>query len=428
MTQPSVSEKFSSSTLSHSTRTQSMRAPAGITLLLGALTALTALAIDISLPALPLLQEAFAADVKSVQLTLSIFLVGFAVGQFICGPVSDHYGRRPIILAGLVLYVAAGVACSMSTSLATLVAFRFLQGVGASVGPILSRAIVRDLFDARSGSAILSHITQVMVLAPMIAPTIGAQLLRWFNWPAVFVVLAVVGLGVTIASWARLPETITRKQGHVQFGTAIRSYGEVFRNRTTLRYVLAICFTHAGLFAYVSSSPFVLMEVFGVKRENFGYVFAVPALALMVGASVNRRLLRTHPPGRVLQGGIYLLLAAGACILVATAFHGGLSLSVVVPMAIYLFAMAVVMPNATMAALARHGAIAGAASSVIGAVQTLFSSVSAFVVGVFYNHSSWSFAIVMAMSAGLTAAICRCEPKTPPNPAETPVEPPTAMP
>ncbi|HLM58452.1 MAG TPA: MFS transporter [Pyrinomonadaceae bacterium] len=183
------------------------RKPWVMTLLLAALTGLTALSIDMSLPAMPQLQQAFGAGVSSVQLTLSVFLAGFALGQVFCGPLSDRFGRRPVLVAGLALFTVAGFVCAASTSLHMLVAFRFVQGMGASVGPVVARAVVRDRFDARRSAAVLSQMTQVMIVAPLLAPTLGGHLLVYFGWPAIFILLGASGALMSIVCWRYLPET-----------------------------------------------------------------------------------------------------------------------------------------------------------------------------------------------------------------------------
>src|SRR5215217_4653400 len=196
------------------------RRPWVLTLLLASLTGLTALSIDMSLPAMPQLQETFGAGVSAVQLTLSIFLTGFALGQIVCGPLSDRWGRRPVLLAGLALFTLAGLVCAGSTSLAMLVAARFVQGAGASVGPVVARAIVRDRFDSRKAAAVLSQMTQVMIVAPLLAPTLGGYMLVHLGWPAIFVVLGASGALMSLICWRFLPETASPRQAEEDFKTS----------------------------------------------------------------------------------------------------------------------------------------------------------------------------------------------------------------
>jgi len=229
------------------------------TLLLAAMTALTALSIDMSLPAMPQLQREFHAGVAPVQLTLSLFLLGFAVGQLICGPLSDRIGRKPVLLAGLGVFTAAGVLCTASTSLAMLVLARCLQGMGASVGPVIARAVVRDRFDNRRGAAALSQITQVMIIAPLVAPTLGGYLLVYSGWPAIFATLASCGALLGLLCWKRLPETLPAGEtppGQLEY--LIHGFRTVLAHRSSLRHTLTTCFSHAGMFAYISGSPLAM--------------------------------------------------------------------------------------------------------------------------------------------------------------------------
>lgn len=376
-----------------------------LTPLLAALTALTALSIDMSLPAMPQLQETFQAGVSSAQLTLSIFLLGFALGQLVCGPVSDRRGRRPVLLVGLGLFALAGLACASSTSLPMLVACRFLQGVGASVGPVIARAVVRDYYDARRGAAVLSQMTQVMIIAPLVAPTLGGYLLVHVGWPAIFLTLGGGGVLLFLACWRYLPETVRERQepaGGVQPG-AWAGLRALVAHRASFRHVLTVCFVYAGMFAYIGGSPFVMMEVFGVAEQNFGYYFAVTAAGLLVSATINRWLLkRQFLPLNILSRGVLVVFAAGLCMGLAVWFGVGGLLGVIVPMTIYMFGQGFVMTNATAAAMAPHGRSAGVVSSVMGCLQTGGAALSGYLVGLYYDHTPLSLAVTVAAFACLT--------------------------
>lgn len=377
-----------------------------LTFLLAALTGLTALSIDMSLPAMPQLQETFQAGVSAVQLTLSIFLTGYALGQVVCGPLSDRWGRRPVLLAGLALFTLAGLVCAGSTSLAMLVAARFVQGVGASVGPVVARAVVRDRFDSRRAAGVLSQMTQVMIVAPLLAPTLGGYLLVSVGWPGIFAVLGASGALLSLICWRFLPETTRPKEvaGVDAERPNVRAgLREVFKHRASLRHALTTCFAYAGMFAYVGSSPFVLMDGFGVKEENFGYFFALTALALLVSATVNRTLLKRHADSLVLlRRGVLFIFAAGLLLALATWFEVGGLAGVLVPMMAYMFGQGLLMPNATAAAMAPHGSSAGIISSVMGALQTAGGALAGYLVGAFYDHTPLSLAVTVAAFASLT--------------------------
>ncbi|HEX8362744.1 MAG TPA: multidrug effflux MFS transporter [Longimicrobium sp.] len=380
--------------------------------MLAGLTGITALSIDMSLPAMPQLQRVFGADVGATQLTLSMFLVGFAVGQLICGPLSDRVGRRPVLLAGLALFVAAGLACAGSPSLALLVAGRFVQGLGASVGPILARAIVRDSFDERDASGVLSQITQVMIVAPLVAPTLGGYLLGLAGWQSIFLALATAGLLLWTVCWRLLPET---RRPHAEAPPALLiSYRTVLSHSASLRNVLTVCFSYAGMFAYISGSPFVFMDAFGVPGELFGLLFALPAGALLAGATLNRVLVRRMESARLLRIGVLLVFAAGVTIAALAALGVGGLPGVLVPMMAYMLGMGLVQPNATAAAMAPHGRLAGVSSSVIGSLQTVGGALSGFVVGSFYDHSARSLAFTvgtMGLATLVVHATTRARPR-----------------
>lgn len=369
---------------------------APLTLMLAALTALTALSIDMSLPAIPEFQRVFAAAPAEAQLTLSLFLAGFAFGQLFCGPLSDRLGRRPVLLAGLSLFSLAGLACALSPSLGWLLFGRFLQGLGASVGPVVARAIVRDSYDAESASSVLSQIVQVMIVAPLVAPTLGGYLLVEFGWPSVFVALGLGGALLGFVCWRSLPETSTGQGG----ASALAGLRSLLTHRQSLRHVLCVCAVYAGMFAYVGGSPLVLMDVFGVSERHFGAYFAVTAASLLVSATLNRALLKRHvPSSTLLRWGVRIVLVSGLLLPFTMGF--GLA-GVLVPMMGYLFGQGLLMPNATAAAMAPHGRSAGVVSSAIGFLQTAGGALTGYLVGHFYNGTPLSLAVIVALFAGLT--------------------------
>lgn len=371
-------------------------------LLLAALTGLTALSIDMSLPAMPQLQRSFQAGASAVQLTLSLFLLGYALGQLLCGPLSDRLGRRPVLLMGLGVFALAGFACAASRGLALLVAARLVQGLGASSGPILARAIVRDRYESQRAADVLSQITQVMVLAPLLAPVIGGYLLVYLGWPAIFVVLGGTGLLLGAVCCRYLPETLPEGQptggglGQVRDG-----FRTILSHPASLRYTFISAFAYAGMFAYISGSPFVFIDGFGVARQHFGFLFGLTAASLMAGATVNRRLLGGHQSGVLLRRGVQLLFGSGALLACLAWLRIGGIAGVVLPMMGYLFSLGLVQPNATAAAMAPHGRLAGVASSLMGGLQTLGGALAGYTVSAFYDRTPRSLATTVGLLAAL---------------------------
>jgi DHA1 family bicyclomycin/chloramphenicol resistance-like MFS transporter len=376
------------------------------TLVLAALTALTSLSIDMNLPALPQLADAFHSPVAKVQLTLSLFLLGFAIGQLVCGPISDRVGRRPLLLSGLLLFAVAGLICALSPSLTVLIIARFVQGIGASVGPVLARAIVRDCYSQREASGVLSQITQVMIVAPLLAPMMGGYFLIWFGWPSIFLVLAASGTLLWIVCWRVLPETASSNNGTTVPSTPLlQDFGHVLSHTPTMRHVLTSCFAFAGMFAYISASPFVAIQIFHVAKQNFGYVFAVTAVALMIGATLNRKLVNRFAPPKLLQYGVMCIFIAGWLMVVFTWMHFGALAGIVGPMMLYMVGQGLVQPNAMASAMAPHGRMAGLASALTGGLQTVGGSLAGFLVGAFYNGTALPMACTVAIMGTLAFLI-----------------------
>lgn len=359
-----------------------------------------------NLPAMPKLQEVFGESVSTVQLTLSLFLSGFAIGQLICGPFSDRFGRRPVLLAGLTVFSVAGIACAASTSLAMLVACRFIQGLGASVGPIIARAVVRDCFKSREASGVLSRITQVMIIAPLVAPLAGGYLLVTLGWFSIFIVLGAAGALLLSIAWKNLPETLQKNETENRpEGSFRRDVQTILAHGASLRHTLTAAFSYAGMFAYISGSSFVLIEVYQIREQNFGYFFGITALAVMLGASCNRFFIKRTSSAALLRVGVYMIFAGGVLIVLLVWFDAGGLAGVIVPMILYMFGLGLVQPNATSAAMAPHGNLAGLSSSLIGCLQTAGGALTGFCVGAFYNRTPLSLAVTVAVMALLTFLI-----------------------
>ena len=373
--------------------------------LLSALTALTSLSVDMSLPTLPLLQARFHSSAGVVQLTLSLFLVGYTVGQLTCGPLSDRHGRRPLLLLGVGLYVLASLGCAFAPTLPALIALRFVQGFGGSFGPILARAMVRDCFEKKDAVRVLSQITQVMVIAPLIAPTLGGLLLTRFGWHSIFVFLTVSGALILLLSWLAIGETRPPLAHAGDVPPFWRGLRRVAAEPVTLRSAVMVFFVGAGMFAYISASPFVVIEIFHVPKGRFGLVFALSAAALLMGASGNRLFLHRFGSAQLLRWGVNCVAISGVLMLAcALGRFGGLA-GVVVPMMGYIAGVGLLSPNAVAAAMEPHGRLAGLASSLLGSVQTLGSALAGYLVGLFYNGTSLPLAIAVATAGLLTLAV-----------------------
>jgi DHA1 family bicyclomycin/chloramphenicol resistance-like MFS transporter len=367
------------------------------TALLGALTAMTAFATDMSLPALPTLTRSFAASPERVQLTLSLFVLGYGGGQLFYGPLSDRFGRRPMLLAGLAIYTLSGFACALAPSIEVLVAARLIQGLGGCVGPILGRAIVRDHYSGVRAAQMLSYVMLVFALAPMVAPLLGGVLLDLFGWPSIFFAFGVFGLALLLVTWLGFAESLTVPDVHALELTRLLANGRrFFSNRRCVGYMLINSFIFAGLFAFISGSPFVFIEVYGVPPGRFGFYFALSAVGIVLGALANGRLVRRHPPERVLRLGLTLLAAAGAIMLLLALVGWGRPLLFTLAMMTYVFAQGLSMPNAIAAAMEPLPDMAGMGASFLGAMQMLGGSAAGYAVNALYDGTPVPMAATIA--------------------------------
>jgi DHA1 family bicyclomycin/chloramphenicol resistance-like MFS transporter len=377
-----------------------------LVLVLGLLSALGPLTIDMYLPALPTITGELHATAASVQLTLTGTLVGLALGQLLIGPLSDAYGRRLPLLIGIGVHVLASVFCVIAPDLAVLGTLRVLQGLGAAAASVVAMAVVRDLFDGLAAARIMSRLMLVIGVSPILAPTIGGAALTWTSWRGVFVVLTLIGVLIMTGTALFLPETLPRarrRNGGV-FGT-VRDYGRLFTDRVYVGLILVGGLSLAALLAYVSGSSFVLEDQFGLSEQEFAYVFAAGAVGLIGATQLNLRLLRRWAPLRILAGSlIAALVAAVVMAVLATTGAGGL-LGVLIPLWLVLTAIGLAMPNAPALALSRHGEAAGTAAALLGAVQFGVGALVAPLVGVLGAGAGAMAAVVLLGTAAANVVL-----------------------
>lgn len=348
---------------------------------LALLTATTALSIDMSLPAQPTLTRELETLPSVTQLTLSLFLVGFALGQLGVGPLSDALGRRRVLLAGLAVFALAGLVCGLAPSIGVLVAMRFLQGAAASVGPVIGRAMVRDTHGPADSARVLASMTAVLAAAPMVAPIVGGLLLTGWGWRAIFGALGTCGLVMLGLSAITLSEThppARRRSGSPR--AIAEGFRTFFRTPGTVPPALLLAASFAGQFAFVSASPFVLMEHYRVAPAQYGLYFGATALALMAGATLGSRLLRRGTTSvQLLTVGAALMCGGGLALVAGVRSPLGVAAFLTPLLAVYL-GIGLVAPNATAKALEPVPAIVGTASSVIGFLPMVAGALSGWLV------------------------------------------------
>ncbi|MER7110599.1 multidrug effflux MFS transporter [Streptomyces sp. NPDC000229] len=380
-----------------------------VTLVLGGLTALPPLSMDMYLPALPEVTQALHAPAATIQLTLTACLAGMALGQLVVGPMSDKWGRRRPLLIGMLVYIAATAVCALAPSPELLIAFRLLQGLAGAAGIVIARAVVRDLYDGVEMARFFSTLMLISGVAPVVAPLIGGQILRITDWRGVFHALTLVGVLLTLVVWKWLGETLPPAKRHGGgVGAALRTMRGLLADRVFSGYVFAGGLAFAALFAYISASPFVVQEIYGASPQTFSLLFGVNSVGLVAVGQINGKLLVGRVSlDKVLGFGLAVItLAAGALLLMTSGAFGEVGL---VPVAAGLFvlmsAMGLALPNTNAQALMRTPHAAGSASALLGTSSFLVGAVASPLVGIAGEATAVPMAVVQLVCA-LGAVAC----------------------
>jgi MFS transporter, DHA1 family, multidrug resistance protein len=342
---------------------------------LGALSAFGPLAMDMYLPSTPTIAAALNAGQSLVQLTLSGCLAGLAIGQLVAGPLSDGMGRRRPLLIGLAAFVVFSVACAMAPDIGSLIAFRFLQGMAGAVGVVLSLAIVRDMYEGTELARVLGSLTLVFGLAPVLAPVIGGQVLRFTSWRGVFGVLAAIGMVLLVAGWF-LPETLPpQRRTPPRFRQLLDDSRTLARDRRYAGNTLAVTLGTAALITYISALPFIVEDAYQRSPQLFSLIFTINAIGLTLMAQLGTRLIRRLPVARVVRVSL-LVMVAGALAFLAAALTGHPPLAaLLVPLFVFVASFGMMRPNGTALALDGHTSIAGTASAWLGALPFMLGAV-----------------------------------------------------
>ena len=398
-----------------------LRPRASVVLILGGLTAFGPLSIDMYLPGLPSLGRTLDAPAWAVQLTLTACLAGLALGQVLAGPLSDRFGRRRPLLAGVALYAAASLLCAAAPSVAVLVALRLLQGAAGAAGIVIARAMVRDMHSGAAAARFFSLLMLVNGLAPILAPVIGGQVLEVTTWRGVFVVLAAIGVLLVAAAAAGLRETLPPERRHPGgIGETARTFGRLLGDRSFLGHALACGLAFGAMFAYISGSPFVIQDIYGASPQLFSVMFATNAFGLVLASQVNRALLRRLEPRTILRTALSVQALAGVALLVVVAAGGGVW-GIVPLLFVVVASLGLVMPNATALALADHPRVAGSASGLLGVLQFIVGAATAPLVGVAGRGTALPMALTIAV-LGVGGALSATALATGPRRVGRPVE------
>ncbi len=368
-------------------------------LVLGALTALGPFTVDLYLPAFPQLESDLSVSSALIQLTLTATAVGFGLGQLIVGPWSDRVGRRLPLMLATATHVAASIAVAMAPDIVWLGVFRVLQGFGAAAGAVVALAMVRDLFGGLPLVRMLSRLALVTGLAPVLAPVIGSQLLLIVDWRGIFYVLAAYGAVVLIATWLFIVETLPPARrietGHT---TVWDRYRSIFRDRVFVGVAIISGMTFSGLFAYLSASSFLFQQVYGMDPQEFGILFGVNSVGVVIGVQVSARLARSVGPQWILAVSTAVLLLSAVAIVVVDLLGLGL-IAILIPLWLFLTACGFGFPMVQVLALVNHPKEAGTAASVLGALNFGLAGAISPIVGVLGIDSAVPMGGVMAVTA-----------------------------
>ena len=357
------------------------------------------LSLDMYLPALPDLAHSFHTPEANVQLTLTACMIGLAVGQLVAGPMSDAWGRKKPLAIGLIAYAATSLFCALAPDVFSLTAARLLQGLAGAAGLVISRAMVRDLYEGDALTKFFSTLMLVNGLAPILAPVIGGQLTRFMSWRGVFVVLAAIGVALLAAAVLGLKETLPEGARGAAGGglpATLRTFRILMYDRRFMGYILTGGFAFAAMFAYISGSPFVLENIHGLTKQEFSYVFGANALGIMVAGQLGGRLVGRVAPARLLGAGLVMSFGGSTILLLATAALGGDLPATLIGLFLMVSSIGVIMPQVTALALSGYEpAVAGAASAMIGTGQFLFGAVFAPLTGLGSKTSGLPMALVI---------------------------------
>ncbi len=366
---------------------------------LAGLVAMMAVSTDLYLPAIPQLIESLGANISQGQLTLSIFLLGFATGQLFYGSISDRYGRKPVLYLGLAIYILATLGCAAAQDINTLIAARFVQGLGGACGPVLARAIVSDSYSRRDAARVMAAIAGAMALVPAIAPVFGSWLLYVFTWRAHFILLLILGL-ITVFAVTRLPESCkTIGDSPLKLSHVFSQFSLCLGNRNFVGYALCGGATYAAMFCYISTTSFIMIELLGVEPEYFGYTFMSVVFGYITGALISSRLVNRWGTTRVLTLGQSVGLSAAGLLLVLASFDVYRLMPVLFVFFLVFMSGGLCLSIGQMGAISELPKDAGKASSVFGFLQITFAALLGYLVGFFYNDT------LVPTAIGVTVAV-----------------------
>lgn len=373
-----------------------------ILLILSTLMAFASISTDLYLPAIPAIAADLNAGVGNVEFTISGYLIGFSLGQLFWGPLSDQYGRRMPIIAGIILFILGSAGCAVSDSVGVLVFFRILQALGACANVVLSRAIVRDLYVGNDAAKMLSNLITVMAVAPLIGPSVGGQILHFGNWRMIFEVLVLIGV-LTLFAMKGFPETLKPELRKYQsLKEVLGTYVGLLKNRRFMQYAAVSGVFYGGMFAYIAGTPYAYITYYGVSPQIYGVLFASGILGIMIANQINAKLVTKFGISNLIFAGASISTVAGLLLVLNTLTGVGGLIGLVVGLFIFVSCTGLIVANSIAGALSSSENNTGSASALIGVFQYGTGVLGSGLVGIFADGTLWPLVLVMAMFALLT--------------------------
>lgn len=371
-------------------------------LILGVLMAMTSLSVDIYLPAMPQMQHEL---VGNIELTITGFLIGFSLAQLVWGPISDQIGRRKPLFIGMILFVIGSIGCAFSQNIGQVVFWRIVQAFGACTGPMIARAIVRDLYAKTKAAQALSTLTIVMAIAPIAGPLIGGQLIQFSTWHAIFWLLTVIGCVIFIFIFL-LPEThVPENRAHHDIRTVFSAYYSLLSHWQFMRYTLCVTFFYVAAYTFIVDSPFVYISYYGIDEQYYGWLFAINIVGIIGLSLLNRHLVTRYSLDLLLR--LTTLIAMTALLILVLLFYwqiGGVY-SIIIMVFIFFSMNGMIAACATAAALDQVPEIAGSASALIGSLQYGSGIISSLLLAWLSSDSPWTMIIIMTIFIILSASM-----------------------
>nr|WP_271711667.1 multidrug effflux MFS transporter [Marinigracilibium pacificum] len=375
-------------------------------MILGLLTTVGPFSIDMYLPAFGDIAKGLNTDISRVPLTLSSFFIGLAIGQLIYGPVLEKYGRKKPIYTGMLIYVLASIGCAYSTSLNEMIVFRFFQALGSCAGLVSARAIVRDLFKGKMVAKVFSTLIMVVAISPIIAPTAGGLLNTYFGWQSVFIVLAITSVLILIGAVIVLPESNSGNKAYsLNILSVFKNYGKVISHPVFIINALTGAIAYSGLYAYLSGSPQLYMDILGLTEQQYGWIFALIASGLIAATQLNNRFLRKRNMDHIIKNALTAQCIIGIILLLVTMFmEPNLYINIALIFSFLLF-LGFIFPNASALSLEPMGHMAGNASALMGAIQMVVGAGASALVGLFDTNAYLPMTVIMGVCPAIALGL-----------------------